>query len=41
MADISSLTGDKKKGGLIKWVVIILIILVVLWYLYSKGYLPF
>lgn len=38
---MADLTGVKKKGGLVKWIVIILIILVVLWYLNSRGYLPF
>ena len=33
--------GSDKKTALLKWVVIIAIILVALWYLNSQGYLPF
>jgi len=38
MADISSFTG-KKKSSWIKWAIIVLIILVVLWYLNNQGYI--
>ena len=33
--------GYKKKSALIKWVVVAAIVIVLLWYLYTKGYLPF
>ncbi len=41
MARRSSLEADfgyKKSGGLLKWIVIIVIILAILWYLNSQGY---
>lgn len=33
--------GAEKKSSMITWVVIAAIVIIALWYLYTKGYLPF